>query len=157
MANFAKLNNDNEVIEKVYLLTKENVNPVTGVEDESFGIKYLTDNHGHLNWKQFSIHTSKGVHLRGRTPLRKNCPGIGWKYDSEKDAFIPPDSLKPYPSWVWDDSICWWKSPVDEPTDGITDEEAAGQKDENGVYTVLPYYWIWDESSTNWKKTNEKA
>ena len=89
--------------------------------------------------------------------IAKNCPGIGWKYDSEKDAFIPPDSLKPYPSWVWDDSICWWKSPVDEPTDGITDEEAAGQKDENGVYTVLPYYWIWDESSTNWKKTNEKA
>jgi hypothetical protein len=44
-------------------------------------------------YKQTSYNTSGGVHRLGGTPLRKNYAGIGYTYDSERDAFIPP---KPY-------------------------------------------------------------
>ena len=154
MAHFAKLDDNNVVIGTVYLPTKETVNPISGVEDESFGIQYLTDNHGHSNWRRYSIHTSEGKHSEGRTPYRKNSPQIGWTYDTTRDAFIPPDSLKPFSSWVWDDDICWWKAPIDQPTDGITDSELAGQLDENGDWIVRPYYYRWNETNVGWAKTN---
>ena len=46
-------------------------------------------------YKQTSYNTSGGVHRLGGTPFRKNYAGIGYTYDSERDAFIPP---KPYNS-----------------------------------------------------------
>jgi len=156
MAHFAKIGFDNEVIGIMYLPNYRNVDPITGVEDEALGIKYLTENHGHELWKQCSINTFQNSHSEGRTPLRKNYPSVGWRYDSAKDAFIPPDSLKPFESWIWDDDIYWWKAPVDMPTTGITDEERAGQYDENGAYIVPPYFYKWDEENTTWVKTNQE-
>ena len=47
--------------------------------------------------------------------FRKNYAGLGYSYDSTRDAFIPP---KPYDSWLLDEETCLWKSPVDMPTDG---------------------------------------
>lgn len=44
--------------------------------------------------------------------IRKNYPGIGYTYDSVKDAFIPP---KPYTSWVLNETTCRWEAPVDIP------------------------------------------
>ena len=84
-------------------------------------------------WVQTSYNTRGGVHLNGGTPLRKNFAGIGFTYDSKKDAFIPP---QPYPSWVLNSESCLWDSPVPYPTDGKT--------------------YRWDESTTNWiEVTNE--
>jgi hypothetical protein len=56
-------------------------------------------------YKQTSYNTSGGVHRLGGTPLRKNYAGIGYTYDSERDAFIPP---KPYNSWVLNEDTCLW-------------------------------------------------
>lgn len=63
--------------------------------------------------------------------IRKNYAGIGYSYDSEKDAFISP---KPFDSWVLNDGTCQWDAPVDYPGDG---------KD-----------YKWDESKVNWVKAD---
>ena len=60
---------------------------------------------------------------------RKNFAGIGFTYDKDKDAFIPP---KPYASWVLDASTCKWKAPVSDPADFSTKE------------------YSWDEGNTQW-------
>lgn len=71
-------------------------------------------------WVQTSYNTRGGVHLGqdllpdGGVALRKNYAGIGYTYDSARDAFIPS---KPYPSWVLDEDTCWWNAPVAYPTD----------------------------------------
>ena len=61
------------------------------------------------------------------TPLRKNYAGIGYTYDVEKDAFIPP---QPFDSWTLNDDTCLWEAPVAYPDDG-------------SAYT-------WDEDTTSW-------
>ena len=65
-------------------------------------------------WIQTSYNTYGGQHPEGR-PLRKNYAGIGFAYDRERDAFIPP---KPYASWALNQDSCLWDAPVAYPTDG---------------------------------------
>ncbi len=65
-------------------------------------------------WMQTSYNTHGGQHPDGR-PFRKNFAGIGFTYDAQRDAFIPP---KPYPSWVLDEESCLWVAPVPMPQDG---------------------------------------
>lgn len=79
------------------------------------------------SWVQTSYNTHGGQHPEGR-PLRKNYAGIGYKYDPDRDAFIPS---KPFTSWVLNEATCLWEPPVAYPTDD------------------QPYYW--DEASTTWK------
>ena len=66
-------------------------------------------------WVQTSYNTHGGVHTNGGTPLRKNFAGLGYTYDSQRDAFYAP---KPYNSWLLDETSCTWKAPVDMPTEG---------------------------------------
>ena len=66
-------------------------------------------------WVQTSYNTHGGVHQLGGEPLRKNYAGIGYRYDSERDAFIPPT---PYPSWKLNEDTCLWDAPIPYPTDG---------------------------------------
>jgi hypothetical protein len=77
-------------------------------------------------WIQTSYNTYGGQHPEGR-PLRKNYAGIGFTYDRERDAFIPP---KPYASWVLNETTCLWGAPVAYPADGKR--------------------YSWDEATTNW-------
>ena len=65
-------------------------------------------------WIQTSYNTRGGQHPEGR-PLRKNYAGIGFTYDSVRDAFIPP---QPFASWTLDEDTCLWNAPVAYPTDG---------------------------------------
>jgi hypothetical protein len=65
-------------------------------------------------WIQTSYNTHGGVHSLGGTPLRKNYAGVGYTYNKELDAFIPP---KPFASWVLDEETCLWNAPVARPTD----------------------------------------
>jgi hypothetical protein len=61
--------------------------------------------------------------------IRKNYAGVGFTYDSTRDAFIPP---KPYPSWVLNEDTCQYDSPVPYPDDDKRYE--------------------WNEETTNWKE-----
>jgi hypothetical protein len=65
--------------------------------------------------KRTSYNTSGGVHLSGGTPFRKNYAGIGFTYDPQRDAFIPP---KPFDSWILNEDSCLWQAPVSYPNDG---------------------------------------
>ena len=60
--------------------------------------------------------------------IRKNYAGIGFTYDPQRDAFIPP---KPYPSWQLIEATCQWEAPTPYPTDGL--------------------YYIWNEANLDWE------
>lgn len=77
-------------------------------------------------WVQTSYNTLGGQHPEGR-PLRKNYAGVGYTYDAERDAFIPP---QPFQSWNLNETTCLWEPPVEYPNDG------------------KPYSW--NEDSLNW-------
>lgn len=70
-----------------------------------------------VNWVQTSFNTVGGQHLLGGTPLRKNFAGVGYIYDTERDAFYSP---KPYASWMLDEETCLWNAPVEMPADSGT-------------------------------------
>lgn len=86
---------------------------------------------GH-GWVQTSYNTHGGQHPENR-PLRKNYAGVGYTYDSQRDAFIPP---QPFPSWTMIEETCLWSSPVPYPTDVGTAEN--------------PKRYSWDEATTSW-------
>lgn len=65
-------------------------------------------------WIQTSYNTHGGQHPEGR-PLRKNYAGLGFSYDSQRDAFIPP---KAFNSWSLNEETCLWDAPAACPTDG---------------------------------------
>ena len=55
--------------------------------------------------------------------IRKNYAGIGFTYDDELDAFIPP---QPYPSWILNEDA-QWEAPIPYPDDSVIyswDEDA---------------------------------
>jgi hypothetical protein len=71
-----------------------------------------------IDWEQFysqevgqvckrtSFNTYGGQHKDGGIPYRKNYAGIGFIYDENRDAFIPP---QPYPSWTLNENSCLWE------------------------------------------------
>jgi hypothetical protein len=67
-------------------------------------------------WIQTSYNTFGGEHPEGR-PLRKNYAGIGFTYNRELDAFIPP---KPFASWILDEETCLWNAPIPRPEGDYT-------------------------------------
>ena len=101
MAHFAKLNNN--IVTEVIVAEKNFIN--SGLVGDEF------------LWVQTSYNNN----------FRKNFAGIGYTYDSARDAFIPP---QPYPSWTLDEDTCLWESPVARPDD---DKE-----------------YDWDEVIINW-------
>ena len=126
MAHFAKLDGDNNVI-GVHIVNND-VITVDGSESEQAGIDFLTNIHGHSVWKKTSYNSFGGTHILGGTPFRKNYAGIGFTYDSSKDAFIPP---RPFASWTLNESTCLWDCPITYPDDGkfYTWNETAYQAD----------------------------
>ena len=121
MSHFAKLDENNVVI----FVT-------VGRQEDDGKEQELFERTGDV-YKQTSYNTRGGVHYTPETgepsddqtkALRKNYAGIGYTYDEERDAFIPP---KPFESWVLNDDTCLWESPVPYPSDGeryTWDEEA---------------------------------
>ena len=120
MAHFAKLGIDNVVLE---VLVVNNVDTMTpqGEEKEEIGVEFLQKLTGHQAWKQTSYNGK----------FRKRYAGIGYTYNSELDAFIPP---KPYPSWTLNNETAAWDAPTPMPTT------------EGKVYTWNEETLSWDES-----------
>jgi hypothetical protein len=111
MASFAKIGLNGKVIE-VQSVVNEVLHDSNGVEQEVNGIDFLTKLTGWSIWKQTSYNTYGGVHKSDGTPFRKNHAGIGFTYDEDRDAFIPP---KPYNSWTLNEDTCLWEAPVALP------------------------------------------
>jgi hypothetical protein len=111
MAHFAKIDENNIVIQVI--VADQNFIDSGVVGDTSM-------------WIQTSYNTRGGQHPEHR-PLRKNYAGIGYTYDSVRDAFIPP---QPFPSWILNDETCLWEAPIPYPVD--------------------EQYYEWDEDTLSW-------
>lgn len=98
MSHFAKV--ENGIVTEVLVIEQDVID--TGM----FGDPSL--------FVQTSYNTRGGEHPEGR-PLRKNYAGIGFTYDAERDAFIPP---QPFASWTLNEDTCLWVPPVPYPSDG---------------------------------------
>lgn len=117
-------------------ITDNVVTQVIVIEQETLNLGHWGDP---STWVQTSYNARGGVHYGpdgqpdNGVALRKNYAGIGFTYDPQRDAFIPP---KPFPSWVLDENTCLWNSPIPYPDDGNR--------------------YNWDENSQTWVKVEEQ-
>ncbi len=112
MAHYAFLNENNIVTEVI-----------TGI-DETELIEGLSPEEWYGNFRgQRCIRTSYNGNIR------KNYAGIGFTYDEQRDAFIPP---KPFNSWILNENTCVWEAPVVKPNDDK--------------------FYIWNENQRNWEE-----
>ncbi len=125
MAHYAKV--ENNIVTKII------------VAEAEFFETFVDSSPG--TWIQTSYNTRGGIHYEpnSNTPsqdqskaLRKNYAGLGFTYDSNKDAFIPP---KPFNSWILNETTCLWEAPVAKPTTELESTQ----------------YYDWNESIINWE------
>ena len=131
MAHWAEID-ENNIVLRVTVGNNEDPNG-----DE--GYQWLLDNLGG-RWIKASYNTFRGIHLEGGTPFRKNYPGVGYYYNEELDAFIPP---KPFPSWVLNEEKGDWESPISYPGEVPEDPRLANVE------------FIWDEDTKSWIHQSE--
>lgn len=115
MAHFAEIGLNNTVL-RVIVVNNAELLDDQGVEQEAKGAEFCRSLFGGT-WLQTSYNAN----------MRKNYAGVGFTYDSARDAFIPP---KPYASWVLNEDTCRWDPPTPMPTDGAM--------------------YAWDEATQNW-------
>jgi hypothetical protein len=118
MSHFAKINPQGIVTNVI-------------VADQEFIDTYLDNAPGY--WLQTSYNTHGGVHNNDGTPFRKNFAAIGYTYDKNRDAFIPPKPAD-HPSWVLDEETCLWKWPTPMPSN-----PPAGK------------HYVWNETNVAWE------
>ena len=119
MAHYAYLDSNSIVV--TVTVGKDETELINGLDTETYyaqGTPYTV--------KRTSYNTSGGVHSGGGIPYRYNYAGIGYTYDTTRDAFIAP---KPFASWLLDEATCRWTAPVAMPSEGL---------------------WRWDEATVSW-------
>ena len=121
MAHFCQID-ENNVVTQVIVVDNKDCADATGVEKESIGIAFCERLLGGT-WKQTSYNGS----------IRKNYAGLGYTYNTDIDAFVPP---KPFASWLLNETTAQWEAPVAMPEDAGTGEP--------------PKRYSWDEATTSW-------
>ncbi|NBV27430.1 hypothetical protein EBS02_00170 [bacterium] len=134
MAHYALLD-ENNIVTQV----------ITGRNEDELGINWEEwyGNFHNQKCKRTSYNTRHGKYRVGGTlelhpdhgnGFRKNFASVGYSYDENLDAFIPPKPVAT-PSFILDTDICDWIPPIPMPT-------------------VEPgYVASWDEASISWKIT----
>lgn len=126
MAHFAKLGVGN-IVETVIVVSND------VATTEQAGVDFINKLYNTRDvWKKTSYNTFAGEHSSGGIPFRKNYAGIGYQYDQQRDAFIPP---KPFNSWVLNEDTCHWESPIAKPTTVLEENQ----------------YYTWNEFIINWE------
>ena len=115
MAHFAEIGLNNTVLRVIVVHNNELLDE-NRRESEAKGAEFCRNLFGGT-WLQTSYNGN----------MRKNYAGIGFTYDAQRDAFIPP---QPFPSWVLVEDTCQWTAPVAMPIDGKM--------------------YSWDEATTSW-------
>jgi hypothetical protein len=128
MAHFCKLD-ENNVVTQVIVVANSDTADASGVEKERIGAAFCEKLLGGT-WKQTSYNGS----------IRKNYAGLGYTYNADIDAFVPP---KPYASWLLNESTAQWEAPVAMPEDAGTGEP--------------PKRYSWDEATTSWVEVEQGA
>jgi hypothetical protein len=114
MAHYALLD-DNNIVTQVIVGIDE-VEVIEGKDPETW-------------YSEFTGQACKRTSYNGN--IRKNYAGIGFTYDPQLDAFIPP---KPHASWLLDEELAQWQAPTPMP--------------EEGNYN-------WDEETVSWLEVEE--
>ena len=107
MAHYAFLDENNIVVEVIVGIDETQL--IEGLDPETW-------------YGNFRGQTCKRTSYNGN--IRKNYAGIGYTYDAEQDAFIPP---KPFESWTLNEVTCRWQPPIPKPEDDkmyLWDEDA---------------------------------
>ena len=121
MAHFAKLGVGN-IVEQVIVVSNDIATT------EQAGVDFINKLYNTRDaWKQTSYNNN----------IRKNFAGIGFTYDSQRDAFIPP---KPYNSWILNETTCLWNAPIAYPVDNNVNNR-----------------YKWNEEIQNWELMNGKT
>lgn len=97
MAHWAEVDENNIVVR---VLVTDNNKPNEGYD-------WLVENLGG-RWIKTSYNTVGGVHQQGGVPLRKNYAGIGYTYDEQRDAFIPPKPTNSNFPVKLNEETCLW-------------------------------------------------
>lgn len=105
MPYFARVNKQTNIVEEVISATQLEIFNRDDFED----------------WVQTSYNRS----------IRKNYAGIGYTYDKERDAFIPP---KPHSYSVLNEDMCVWEDPSPNPS---TDTEFYVWNNETGEWELV--------------------
>ena len=149
MAHFAKISEDNVVLQVVVVADANTVNE-EGVETESVGQAYLEQ---HCNWPanlwiQTSYNTESNEHKLGGTAFRGNYAGIGFTWDSDNEIFW---LSQPYASWTKNTTTAQWESPA-----GAEPSLNTEQQNQNAAQTHL-WEYTWNESTKEWDFADEYA
>ena len=129
MAYYALLNSDNEVISVItgvdeWITQTDTDGAQVGGSTQAWEAFYAAQPWlGAASCKRTSYNNN----------IRKNYAGIGFTYDTERDAFSAP---QPYPSWILDEATCRWQAPVPMPTPN-------------------PPFYSWDEATLSWIEVTE--
>lgn len=124
MAHFAELDENNKVL-RVIVVSDKDTSDSNGIEDEEIGISFCKFSFGsNTNWKKTSYNGN----------IRKRYAGIGYSYNQEFDAFIPPS---PFPSWVLNKKSLDWEAPIPAPE--LTKEQ---------IDSFL--FYEWNEETKSW-------
>ena len=140
MAYFAKLGTGN-IIETIISINNSVITDGNGVEQEQLGVDFINKLYNTRDvWKKTSYNTLAGKHNLSGTPFRKNYAGIGFQYDQQRDAFIPP---KPFNSWILNEDTCLWKSPIPYPITNTQNKINEFGNPQNDLYR-------WNEQTLSW-------
>jgi hypothetical protein len=118
MAHYAFLDDNNIITEVIVGRNEDEI--VDGVSD----------------WETYygEIRNQRCLRTSYNGNIRFNYAGIGFAYDEERDAFIPP---QPFESWLLNEDTCLWDAPVPYPTDGAA--------------------YMWDEDSLAWVEVEDET
>lgn len=114
MAHFAQI--ENNIVTQVIVVSNDDA-PDPYPQSETLGQRFIASLGLAGEWRQTSYNAK----------FRKHYAGIGYIWDEQRDAFIPP---KPFPSWVLDERSCTWGPPTPYPSDGSD--------------------YVWDDSAVSW-------
>lgn len=119
MSHFARIDKKTNYVLQVHVVNNENV------IDEKSGIEFLKNIHKNQSW----INDIYFVQTSYNSKIRNEFAGIGYTYNLELDAFIPP---QPFKSWILNIKSYQWESPIIKPID---DKK-----------------YLWNEEILNWQE-----
>jgi len=132
MAHYAKIHGVTHIVQQVIVAEADFIQ---SLPDRDFWVKTSYNMRGGVYYDPSTNQPAEDQSVidGDEARQRKNYAGIGYTYDKDRDAFIPP---KPFDSWVLNEETCLWDAPVAMPDDG---------KD-----------YRWDEDTTSWVEVAEE-
>jgi hypothetical protein len=159
MAHYAKLDDDNIVIDVIVIANKDCLDE-TGNECEEPGRRMCEALTGHKKWKKTSYNTKLGIHYDSNTgepsedqskAYRLNYAQLNMRYDDVIGGFVVTEKYlqKPMPRMVINPKTGHWILPkplISPPKDLQLEDYPLEEYEEP---------WYWDEAINQWVKVKK--